>query len=79
MKLEKELKWLSKYFKIKISRKFLSTNYFEKGYLDSMELVSFIVEIEKKFQIKIKQKHYENRDFATIGGLAKIINKLRKK
>ena len=48
-------------------------NYIDSGYVDSMGLMRFIIEIEKEFNIEITDKDMESKGFKTIGGLISII------
>ncbi len=48
-------------------------NYVESGYVDSMGLIKFIVDIERKFDISIFDNDIEDIKFQTIGGLMNII------
>ena len=48
-------------------------NYFEKGWIDSLQFISFITELEKKFKIKFSNEEFQNRSFTTIAGITIII------
>jgi acyl carrier protein len=48
-------------------------DYIESGYVDSMGLIKFIVDIERKFDISILEVDMEDQRFRTIGGLVNII------
>lgn len=48
-------------------------DYIESGYVDSMGLIKFIVDIERKFDISILETDMENPGFRNIGGLVNII------
>lgn len=50
-------------------------SYFEKGWIDSLKFVSFIMDVEKKFDIGFSNDEFQDRDFSTIRGLEKIIEK----
>jgi acyl carrier protein len=49
-------------------------DYIESGYIDSIGLIKFIVDIERKFDISISETDMEDPKFRTIGGLVKIIH-----
>lgn len=51
----------------------LETNYLEQGWIDSLKFVSFVSELEENFKIIFSNDEFQNRDFATINGLVKII------
>ena len=48
-------------------------NYIETGYVDSIGIMKFVVEIEKEFDIEITDDEIISPKFKTIGGLVKII------
>jgi acyl carrier protein len=50
-----------------------NANYFERQWLDSFTFINFITDIEKEFKISFSNEEFQNRDFATIDGLIKII------
>lgn len=49
-------------------------DYIESGYIDSMGLIKFIVDIEYKFDISISETDMEDSRFRTINGLVNIID-----
>lgn len=51
----------------------LETNYLEQGWIDSLKFVSFVSELEENFKIRFSNDEFQNRGFATINGLIKII------
>ena len=54
-------------------------NFITSGHLDSIELLKFIFQIEKKFKITIKPSETVTKTFGTIKGLRSLIlNKLSK-
>ena len=48
-------------------------NYIDSGYIDSMALIKFVVEIEAKFDIEISEEDMLSPEFRTIGELTSII------
>jgi len=54
----------------------LRENYLEIGWIDSLKFISFINDLEKKFQIHFSNESFQNREFSTISGLAKIISEI---
>tara|TARA_A100001388_G_C28616302_1_gene425350 strand:- start:91 stop:354 length:264 start_codon:yes stop_codon:yes gene_type:complete len=48
-------------------------NYFELGLIDSFGIIILIEEIESYYSIRLTEKHFEQRKFSTIAGLAEII------
>lgn len=53
----------------------LAFNYIDSGYVDSIGIIKFVVEIEAKYEIEITEADIESNEFRTIGGLIYIINK----
>lgn len=54
----------------------LEQNYFECGWLDSLGFITLLDVIEEQFGIEFDNDAFEDRDFSTIVGLAKILEKL---
>jgi acyl carrier protein len=50
-----------------------SSSYFDKGWIDSFKFIMFVSDIEQEFAISFSNEEFQNRDFSTISGLAKII------
>lgn len=73
------LKWIVNWFELNsdLSReeieKNLQENYLTRGWIDSFKFITFITEIEDKFKITFSTDEFENRAFATVDGLNKII------
>ncbi|BDZ68990.1 acyl carrier protein [Methanobacterium ferruginis] len=55
-----------------ISSKF-TANYFEESWIDSLKFIKFISDIEEKFNVTFSNDEFQNRSFATIEGLVKIV------
>ena len=69
--------FLREFFEKKSIKKLTDNeNYFTAGVIDSFEVILFISEIESKFNIKFNNKHFQDRRFSTINGLAILINEL---
>ncbi len=71
--------WLINWFKINsdLTKEEIENNtnddYLAKGWIDSFKFVSFITEIEEEFKITFSTDEFQNRLFATLEGLDKII------
>ncbi len=52
-----------------------SFNYIDSGYVDSIGIIKFVLEIEAKFGIEISESDIESPEFRTVGGLVSIIQK----
>ena len=48
-------------------------NYVESGFVDSMRITQFVVEIENKFDIEFSDQELADPAFKIAGGLIKII------
>jgi len=52
-----------------------SFNYIDSGYVDSMGIIKFVLNIEAEFEIELTESDMESPEFKTIGGLVNIIRK----
>lgn len=48
-------------------------DYFEAGWLTSMEVVEFVTEIEQQFGMQFSDRDLQDARFVTIAGLAELI------
>ncbi len=53
-----------------------SANYFEIGLIDSFGVIELIEALESNFNIQFEQKHFQDRRFSSINGLAEILSEL---
>lgn len=53
----------------------MAVRYLDRGYLDSMAIVEFIVAVEEAFDIDLDPQDTESEAFRTVGGLVTIISK----
>ena len=51
----------------------LNTDYFDAGWLTSMEVVEFVTEIEQKFEMQFSDSDLQEHRFVTIAGLTELI------
>jgi acyl carrier protein len=49
-------------------------DYFEAGWLTSMEVVEFVTEIEQQFGMQFSDRDLQDPRFVTIAGLAELIS-----
>jgi acyl carrier protein len=49
------------------------TDYFDAGWLTSMEVVEFVTEIEQHFDMQFSERDLQDPRFVTINGLAELI------
>ncbi len=54
-------------------KKNLSEDYISIGWIDSLRFIEFIDACEKQFNIRFSNDEFQNREFATINGISKII------
>lgn len=48
-------------------------NYIDSGYVDSIGIIKFILEIENHFDVQLSDSDIESQEFRTIGGLTTMI------
>ena len=70
---EKVLELLQKKYTIKDVENIEEFNFIESGYVDSIGLVKFIVELEELFDIEFTDDEMIDPSFKTVGGLTRII------
>ena len=61
-----------------IKREIENFRYLDYGQIDSLELISFISSIEKKFKFKFTPKELASAQFRVFSGLIKFIEKRNK-
>lgn len=67
------LEYLQKNYDIEEQDNINDFNFIESGYVDSIGLISFIAEIEEKYDIEFSDEEIMTDSFCTIGGLVEII------
>ncbi len=71
--------WLTDWFlnRTKVGKQpreaLLSVDYFEAGWLTSMEVVEFITEIERHFNVQFSDRDMQDARFVSIAGLTELI------
>lgn len=71
--------WLTDWFlnRTKVGKQpreaLLSVDYFEAGWLTSMEVVEFITEIEQHFDVQFSDRDMQDARFVSIAGLTELI------
>lgn len=71
--------WLTNWFvsRAKIDKQpresLLNVDYFEAGWLTSMEVVEFITEIEEHFNVQFSDRDMQDARFVSIAGLTELI------
>ncbi len=69
------LKYISKKGKLPKDIDVDKFNYIDTGYIDSMGLIKFVVELEQKFDVQITDDDMILPEFRTIGGLVESIKR----
>jgi acyl carrier protein len=69
------IKWFEKNSDLKLDEinKFQHDDYLAKSWIDSFKFIRMITEIEEKYKITFSNKEFQEKKFATIDGLSKII------
>jgi acyl carrier protein len=71
--------WLTDWFvsRAKTSKQqreaLLNVDYFEAGWLTSMEVVEFVTEIEQRFNMQFSDRDMQDARFVSIAGLTELI------
>jgi len=60
---------------IKFKKNLEKFNFIDSGFIDSLEIFFFIVQIEKKFKIKFSNKEINSKKFKIIPGITELIQK----
>jgi len=55
----------------------LAVDYFAAGLLDSLQVVELVSHLEQTFSVRFEDRHFQQRRFSTIGGLAEIVAELK--
>ncbi len=66
--------WLYAWFFDHDSDPDLNENYFDAGAIDSFGVIELIEAVESHFKIAFRQHDFQDRRFASIAGLAEIVN-----
>ena len=71
--------WLTEWFTARgkigaqSNQPLLDVEYFEAGWLTSMEVVEFVTEIEQRFSMQFSESDLQDPRFVTIAGLTELI------
>jgi acyl carrier protein len=75
--LEKILDFFhQKGIEVKNSQELENVRYLEQGWLDSFDLIDFLMYLEQEFNIELPPEVLQTDSFRTIGGVAETILKL---
>ncbi len=76
---EEVREWLTDWFVSRaktgkqVRESLLDVDYFEAGWLTSMEVVEFVTDIEHRFGMQFSDRDLQDPRFVTIAGLAELI------
>lgn len=56
----------------------LSSDYFERGFIDSFGVISLIEDVEAKFGIKFSEEAFQDRRFSVIASLGDLIDEQKR-
>lgn len=54
-----------------------SVNFFEAGWVDSLQVIELIGDVEKKFKIRFSADHFQDRRFSSIQGLGQMVREIQ--
>lgn len=69
------LKYIQKKYTIPEGTDIYSLNYIEQGYIDSLGLVKFIVDLEDEFNIEFSDDDLDSSSVKIIGELIKLVER----
>jgi len=55
----------------------LACEYLDGGIVDSMGIISLVIELEGMFDVQFTPEDMQSEDFRTIGGLVRVIERRR--
>lgn len=58
---------------------FMTLNYVEEGYVDSLGIIKFVVELEERFGIDFTDDELADPSFRIVGELIKLVEKKAKR
>jgi D-alanine--poly(phosphoribitol) ligase subunit 2 len=54
----------------------LPVDYFSAKLVDSFDVLELVGDVEARFGVRFEDRHFQDRRFTTIGGLARIVDEL---
>jgi acyl carrier protein len=69
------LKLIEKKAKLPESTDLNNLDYIETGYVDSIGIIKFIIDIEAEYDIEILDSDMESQEFRTVGGIISLIRR----
>ena len=69
------LKYIQKKYTIPEGTDVFSLNYIEQGYIDSLGLIKFIVDLEDEFNIEFTDDDLDSPSIKIIGELIKLVER----
>ena len=79
--MQHKVDWLKAWFsqESQLPENVEEKNYFEACLIDSFTVIELIEAVEKEFNIRFQESNFQDRRFATIQGLAEIIEEIQLK
>lgn len=74
--------WLTEWFRRRVgiahelSKDEMEQNYFEAGWIDSLAIMDLIHDTEQYFRVRFNERHFQDRRFSTLSGLATILTEM---
>ena len=65
--------WFEKKINDSINEEQCNKNFFVESWIDSLEIIVLIEDVEKYFSIELGEKQFEDRRISYINGLAELI------
>ena len=57
-------------FKLSIDKNY---NFINNGHIDSLSMITFVLDLESEFKIKLSNSNINSKNFGNVIGLAKLI------
>jgi len=70
--------WIAERNRLPLEKISLKSHMFDEGYLDSLKAYALILDMEQKFGISFDEASLLDPSIATIEGMCRIIEKLKK-
>jgi acyl carrier protein len=67
------LDYLARKAPLPVARDLGGIEYFKEGYLDSMGLVKFLVEVDRRFGVELTEDDLLRPEVTTVDGLCRVI------
>lgn len=55
----------------------LDVKYFDEGWIDSVEIMNLIMDLEEEFQVRFTELHFQDQRIFSISGLVEIVEEMK--